>query len=591
MPLVKPLCRVCERPTADGAVQAVQLDKEKLQTWLLNVCGYEFAEEIEDEDLICCFCIWHAEFLAKHECALDALAWWPQALVYLDDVAKELRRKYLEGKIEQCWVQLEKFELPESEKEENEEHEAKSDGQERKKKCFYCGKVVASITSHVINMHENAIRDPKTVRRGDKEDVINLERTFKQNRNCNFRSLLSPKKEVILQLLKDQDSLLRFFGSKDVIPSVFVLYILSHGDREATRARRNACGSTFAFLSCQVLDSLEKNEPVINVLTSVQLRVHRNLKSDFVFKESKYLGQTPEVKLFAYSRNFILYRSLNAPIASGSTSDGKGVILKKPAEDSIGEFFPWASTSGENMRHRRAFIFFTEFDHMVKGMIEGLIYLDFEVSYRTLNANNWELYVEEASSLPPNVGCIFTCFFAQVSETSDTNEVCVLMDSEEKKISEFLHGFIGPKNDKWIGKPKIFFILNQTETAMQNDYIFKKQNYSMSATNHSGWLVLVLHNKEKQQMLINILKGQELKRGICLQELLATLLISKENQDLLNTTLQFKLDFPDLPRSFVKLDFRLKTVEKNYPRETLDYKELLKMANPSKFGLEQDLMK
>ncbi|CAB3386160.1 Hypothetical predicted protein, partial [Cloeon dipterum] len=158
MPLVKPLCRVCERPTADGAVQAVQLDKEKLQTWLLNVCGYEFAEEIEDEDLICCFCIWHAEFLAKHECALDALAWWPQALVYLDDVAKELRRKYLEGKIEQCWVQLEKFELPESEKEENEEHEAKSDGQERKKKCFYCGKVVASITSHVINMHENAIR-------------------------------------------------------------------------------------------------------------------------------------------------------------------------------------------------------------------------------------------------------------------------------------------------------------------------------------------------------------------------------------------------------------------------------------------------
>ncbi|CAB3385496.1 Hypothetical predicted protein [Cloeon dipterum] len=159
MPLVKPLCRVCERPTADGAVQAVQLDKEKLQTWLLNVCGHEFVEEIEDKNLICNFCIWHAEFLVRHVPQFDYLAWWPTN-VRLDGTLKELRKKYFEGKAEQCWVQLEKITLPESENKENTEHNAKSDGQESKKKCFYCGKVVASIRNHVINMHENAIRSP-----------------------------------------------------------------------------------------------------------------------------------------------------------------------------------------------------------------------------------------------------------------------------------------------------------------------------------------------------------------------------------------------------------------------------------------------
>ncbi|CAB3388265.1 Hypothetical predicted protein [Cloeon dipterum] len=152
MPLVKPLCRVCERPTADGAVQAVQLDKEKLQTWLLNVCGHEFAEEIEDEDLICYFCIWNAEFLAKYDCEHEALAWWPPDLAYLKDVARELRRKYLEGKAEQCWVQLEKIE-----EEENTEHERKSDGQKSGRKCFYCEQAVANISRHVTDFSDRTI--------------------------------------------------------------------------------------------------------------------------------------------------------------------------------------------------------------------------------------------------------------------------------------------------------------------------------------------------------------------------------------------------------------------------------------------------
>ncbi|CAB3380797.1 Hypothetical predicted protein [Cloeon dipterum] len=111
MSLLKALCLICERPTADGAVLAVHVDKEKLQTWFLNVCGHEFADEVEDEDKICYFCAWHAEFLWKFDKMADeALVWWN---LDLDDAAMELRRNYFEGNVEQCFVQLEKLELPE----------------------------------------------------------------------------------------------------------------------------------------------------------------------------------------------------------------------------------------------------------------------------------------------------------------------------------------------------------------------------------------------------------------------------------------------------------------------------------------------
>ncbi|CAB3382851.1 Hypothetical predicted protein [Cloeon dipterum] len=158
MSFARPLCVLCERPTADGAVQAVQLDNEKLQTWLLNIFGHEFAVEIKDEDLICYFCIWHAEFLANHGLDFGTDSWWPQDLDYLDDAAKELRENYFDGKVEQCWVQLE--EIDESESEEG-ETESEFETEQKKSKCFYCMKSYKYsryLTSHVKKAHKNAIR-------------------------------------------------------------------------------------------------------------------------------------------------------------------------------------------------------------------------------------------------------------------------------------------------------------------------------------------------------------------------------------------------------------------------------------------------
>ncbi|CAB3385102.1 Hypothetical predicted protein [Cloeon dipterum] len=75
---------------AEISVFAVHVDREKLQTWFLNVCGHEFAEEIEDHDLICYFCAWHAEFQWKIDKMEDDDLVWRNLDLDLDDAAKEL---------------------------------------------------------------------------------------------------------------------------------------------------------------------------------------------------------------------------------------------------------------------------------------------------------------------------------------------------------------------------------------------------------------------------------------------------------------------------------------------------------------------
>ncbi|CAB3388728.1 Hypothetical predicted protein [Cloeon dipterum] len=157
MSFQKALCLVCERPTADGAVLAVHVDKEKLQTWFLNVCEYEMDQEIYDDDLICYFCTWDAEFLWKFDRMADeALVWWPaRNSDHLDDAAKELRKNYFEGKLEQCWVQLEKIELQNSEREENVSPiEAKI--RSRSNECIYCRKNIEEKEEHTKKIHESS---------------------------------------------------------------------------------------------------------------------------------------------------------------------------------------------------------------------------------------------------------------------------------------------------------------------------------------------------------------------------------------------------------------------------------------------------
>ncbi|CAB3387198.1 Hypothetical predicted protein [Cloeon dipterum] len=149
--------------------------------------------------------------------------------------------------------------------------------------------------------------------------------------------------------------------------------------------------------------------------------------------------------------------------------------------------------------------------------------------------------------------------------------------------ADILRNFIGPNNDKWIGKPKIFFLVDQEATKTDTLCSIKiswPKNFGVTSTNHSGWLVLVLHSKDTLQLLIEIFKGRELKEGKSLQELVENLLISesKEDRALLNSTLHFKLNFPDFPRSFLKPHFLVKGWSKFESEMVLSFDTIMEKA-------------
>ncbi|XP_065336219.1 uncharacterized protein LOC135937067 [Cloeon dipterum] len=508
----------------------------------------------------------------------------------------------------------------------------------------------------VVHYNFEKTKDESWIRKGDAQDVENLEKTFRVNRNCNFRSILSPEKEELLQLLSNQKELLKLFGCPDV-PSVFVLYILSHGDTdgkiftdhyqkedqkdficfttteifeslkkltafeeclkfinfgpcrgelidsiffanhnyvefenenscrityspltrntvvffstvETTKAKRDQKGTTFAFLTCQVLNSLQKDESLINVLTTIQYESHK-----VAVKETT--GQTPEVKMFSQDRGFVISKSPSNNLASKTLDE---IAIKR-------DFYDWKSKSGENLRRRLAILFSVDaerneqLNEIKRALSQNL---DFETNERLLRGNPWES-INEASWCDSNIGCIFLIFFGRLSEKKDMNEVCVQVDGQEIVVSEILREFIGPKNDQWIGKPKVLFLVNQETSS--SDAIGKMQsNMKISATNHSGWLVLVLHNKDELQKLIELFKGQELKKEKSLQELLASLLISesKENKDFLNSTLQYSLNFPDWPSSFVELSFSSVINSQKYIEYDVSFDSLVKESATEK---------
>ncbi|XP_065334648.1 uncharacterized protein LOC135935945 [Cloeon dipterum] len=484
------------------------------------------------------------------------------------------------------------------------------------------------------------------IRGGDAQDVENLEKTFKVNRNCKFSSILSPGKGELLQLLSNQEKLLRLFGTSEDVPSVFVLYILSHGHRdgiiftdyfkddapasaeerarstdpielfvsfttteifeslkkltnfeeclkfinfgpcrgelidavhnrnqknttyenenscritysplmrntvvffstvETTMANRDQTGTTFARHTCTVLDSLEKDESFINVLTAIQYESQKN-----------YTEQTPEVKMFTQSRSFVFSKSPSASSMSDAHENEKR-----------GDYYCW-----EKLRRRLAFLFSAEpidKSEEIKSALSQNLY--FETSELKLIENLRES-INKVSGNDSDFGCIFLFMFGRLSENQDM-EVCVQMNNKKTAVSEVLRELIGPKNYQWIGKPKILFLVNQES----GSFDAKGTNHEMeiSATNHSGWLVHVLHNKDELQKLIDIFKGQELKKEKTLQELLASLLISgsKENRDLLNSTLQYLLKFPD---PFVKPSFSV-TKSNEYRQERVSFDSLVK---------------
>ncbi|XP_065351322.1 zinc finger protein 490-like [Cloeon dipterum] len=150
----KSLCRLCECPTSDGHVHASQVDRFKLRKWAMEVMNLteedkNLPDVVEEDALICYFCIWQAEF--GDESGDKAVAWWPKNLD-LEENAKVLRENYSVGEVEQCWVQLEEVDLAKYEKEIPKKRKYVSGV------CFYCGKRYTQLAGHVKKKHKEAIK-------------------------------------------------------------------------------------------------------------------------------------------------------------------------------------------------------------------------------------------------------------------------------------------------------------------------------------------------------------------------------------------------------------------------------------------------
>ncbi|CAB3379117.1 Hypothetical predicted protein [Cloeon dipterum] len=153
-PIQKPLCRLCECPTSDGHVLASQVDRFKLRKWAMEVMNLTEEDEnlpevVEEDALICYFCIWQAEF--GDESGDEAVAWWPKNLD-LEENAKVLRENYSVGDVEQCWVQLNEVDLAKNTK------KIPKKSKNLSGVCFYCGKIYNSLMHHIKYMHKEAIK-------------------------------------------------------------------------------------------------------------------------------------------------------------------------------------------------------------------------------------------------------------------------------------------------------------------------------------------------------------------------------------------------------------------------------------------------
>ncbi|CAB3376638.1 Hypothetical predicted protein [Cloeon dipterum] len=493
----------------------------------------------------------------------------------------------------------------------------------------------------VLVIHYEFENNPEYFRNGDACDVKRLKTFFGENRNCNFRNFRSPHKKTLLQLLGDREKLLQFFNSQDDVPSVFVLFILSHGDENGTiltdHFKRNT-NEYECFTTDEVFDSLQRlehclkvvnfgpcrgslvdcnfnpkdshynyenrnscritirskmhnyvvyystvettmantdengswlvrhictclnnadDEPLLKFFTIVQNRMHETSRNFTTFGENTPLGQTPELKMFQHDRKFIISKAkiISKPF---SNTDGSGNV-SRVSNEKHPEQFSWKSDERKDIRGRRGFILSVVQSKQVQEMKRVLQNLDFEVTDWTLNGQSMKFYFNIVSTeLEPDVGCIMTCMIGPVCENQE-KEVCVrVQKGREIPITDILYRLIGPKNDKLIGKPKILIVVNVE--APQTDCIsVDVTELRVTATNHSGWLVLILKYEDALEKLIELFG--KIDEKISLQELLEPLLTRESKREdvvLLNSTLQYLIKFPNWSRAFVKPEFKLK---------------------------------
>ncbi|XP_059481826.1 zinc finger protein 260-like [Neocloeon triangulifer] len=147
------LCRLCERPVADGGYLAAELDLQKLHEWCLIFLGTSLSENVRDDDMICYFCTWDAKFLLDNGICDNTICWWPKDEV-LQKVPMMIYENYTDAKLKQCWVSLEKLKRVQC----NSIQSGQGKKSKKTAKCIYCLKHYVNsnnLVLHVNRMHKH----------------------------------------------------------------------------------------------------------------------------------------------------------------------------------------------------------------------------------------------------------------------------------------------------------------------------------------------------------------------------------------------------------------------------------------------------
>ncbi|XP_059480994.1 uncharacterized protein LOC132199911 [Neocloeon triangulifer] len=152
------LCRLCERPAADGDYEAAELDLQKLDEWCLNYLGTTLAEDVTENDVFCNACVSDARFLHNNEmrkanlgAEVTNLCWWPnevagKKLPVMIDISEDVEFPMVKtGQISAQSQQI--FNS--------------TNNKSCKKKCEYCNKmyVKSKMSMHINKEHSDiAIR-------------------------------------------------------------------------------------------------------------------------------------------------------------------------------------------------------------------------------------------------------------------------------------------------------------------------------------------------------------------------------------------------------------------------------------------------
>ncbi|XP_059476775.1 uncharacterized protein LOC132197480 isoform X2 [Neocloeon triangulifer] len=472
----------------------------------------------------------------------------------------------------------------------------------------------------------------------DAADIKNLRKTFAENRKCKFQEI-SDNKERLLALLKNEEELLKIFDS-DAPPSVFILFVLSHGKCDGVifinennskkleecktseifdclkevkgfsacqkfvffgpcrgeledlpydksqnfenrvsctvtsvpnmhntvvfystlenfQAQKNQTGTSLVRNVCRELNEMQEIQTIAHFLTAIKNNVQDDPQNRGKCK------QTPESKIFPQTRKFI-FSPLSETIEN-KTGRKENIEICKTRLDRF--YFPWETADGFLFKPRHAAILYSDpkIEDVARLELALKDNLGFNTNVQELNSSSFNRCCD--SDLWLHYDCTATFFFTTITESN--GEICIVVGNEKKPIGDVIHSFVGPKNDMWIGKPKLFYIVDTTNSTDRLVSHTKMDEKLVEVTSHSGWLLFYLRSSDIQ-CFIDVFESKKLQRkermpGPSLQDLLGDVLVGlgkgadskKLPRGMLVSTLPYLIAFPR--RNFLPRLFRVKS--------------------------------